>query len=199
MNKFTKISTTALFAIFLAACDKPVEKKTEITSSQPEATQAAKVEDKKAEQIFVVEAQKTEQALAIDSQGVEDYRKLEVWNAAQEKEMAALRTELQQKIATQDKAQIRSAFTQFTAKVSDILKSLDAVEIKNTEVQQLKEKLKESLSLSHELLSSAVNVMVSENPSEELQNEMKAKTDKLMQVSTELQAIQTELQQKFAK
>lgn len=169
MNKFTKISATALFAIFLTACDKPAEKKAEAPAAQPETTQTAKVEEKKEEQAPAAETPKAEQAPAAeapkaqeaDAQGVEDFNKLVAWNAEQEKEMATLQAELQQKIATQDKAQIESAFTQFTAKVSDVIKSLDAVEIKNAEVQKLKDKLKESLSLSSEVLSGAVKAMVS--------------------------------------
>ncbi|MGX2966645.1 lipoprotein HlpB [Ursidibacter sp. B-7004-1] len=210
MNKFTKISAAALFALFLTACDKPAEKKAEAPAAQPETTQVAKVEEKKAEeakpvaeapkaeQAPVAETPKAEQTSEADAQGVEDFKKLVAWNAEQEKEMATLQADLQQKIATQDKAQIESAFTQFTAKVSDVVKSLDAVEIKNAEVQKLKDKLKESLSLSSELLSASIKAMTGQ-PSEELQNEMKGKTEKLIQVGTELQTIQAELQQKFAK
>ena len=43
MNKFTKISATALFALFLTACDKPADKpapaKPETTQLAPEAKQ----------------------------------------------------------------------------------------------------------------------------------------------------------------
>ena len=43
MNKFTKISATALFALFLTACDKPADKpaqaKPETTQPAPEAKQ----------------------------------------------------------------------------------------------------------------------------------------------------------------
>ena len=38
MNKFTKISATALFALFLTACDKPADKP---APAKPEATQPA--------------------------------------------------------------------------------------------------------------------------------------------------------------
>ncbi len=45
MNKFTKISATALFALFLTACDKPADKpapaKPETTQPAPEAKQEA--------------------------------------------------------------------------------------------------------------------------------------------------------------
>ncbi|KAE9538984.1 lipoprotein HlpB [Ursidibacter maritimus] len=210
MNKFTKISAAALFALFLTACDKPAEKKVETPAAKPETTQTAKVEEKKAEeakpaaeapkaeQAPAAEAPKTDTAPTVDAQGVEDFKKLAAWNAEQEKEMATLQAGLQEKIATQDKAQIESAFTQFTAKVGNVIKSLDAVEIKNAEVQKLKDKLKESLSLSSELLSVSIKAMDGQ-PTPELQNEMKGKTEKLLQVATELQTIQAELQQKFAK
>ena len=45
MKKFTKISATALFALFLTACDKPADKpapaKPETTQPAPEAKQEA--------------------------------------------------------------------------------------------------------------------------------------------------------------
>ena len=62
MNKFTKISATALFALFLTACDKPADKAPE---SKPETVQTqAASEVKEAPASEAKPAEKTEAAPA---------------------------------------------------------------------------------------------------------------------------------------
>ena len=47
MNKFTKISATALLALFLTACDKPADKAPE---AKPEAAQTQAVSEVKVDE-----------------------------------------------------------------------------------------------------------------------------------------------------
>ena len=74
MNKFTKISATALFALFLTACDKPADKPTPVKTeiNQP-ASEVKQEEAKTAETATSVEA--------ANAQEQADYNKLLEWNA----------------------------------------------------------------------------------------------------------------------
>ncbi|WP_373768206.1 lipoprotein HlpB [Glaesserella sp.] len=190
MNKFTKISATALFAIFLTACDKPANKPAEApkAESAPAAQQAP-----------AAEAAKTEAApVEADQQGAEDFKKIVDWNLSQEKALAGFQAELQQKLASQDKAQIEEALKTFTTKVDEVLKSLDALEIKNADVNAFKAKTKETLTLSNELIAESVKAMA--NPSAtDVQKVIQDKTQQLMQSGADLQKLQAELQQKFGQ
>lgn len=190
MNKFTKISAAALFAIFLTACDKPANKPAEApkAESAPAAQQAP-----------AAEAAKTEAApVAADQQGAEDFKKIVDWNLSQEKALAGFQAELQQKLASQDKAQIEEALKTFTTKVDEVLKSLDALEIKNADVNAFKAKTKETLTLSNELIAESVKAMA--NPTAtDVQKVIQDKTQQLMQSGADLQKLQAELQQKFGQ
>ncbi len=190
MNKFTKISAAALFAIFLTACDKPANKPAEApkAESAPAAQQAP-----------AAEAAKTEAApVEADQQGAEDFKKIVDWNLSQEKALAGFQAELQQKLASQDKAQIEEALKTFTTKVDEVLKSLDALEIKNADVNAFKAKTKETLTLSNELIAESVKAMA--NPTAtDVQKVIQDKTQQLMQSGADLQKLQAELQQKFGQ
>lgn len=191
MKKLTKISAAALFALFLTACDKPANKaaeapKAEATPATQPATEAPKAETAVAEQA----------AKTVDTQGAEEYKKLLDWNASLEKEIAAANNELQQKFSSGDKAQIEAGYKAFTAKVDDVIKSLDALEFKNESIIAFKEKVKSNLVLSKDLIGDTVALMA--NQTEEAKKAFQAKTEALMQGGVELQKLQSELEQKFA-
>lgn len=192
MNKFTKISATTLFAIFLTACDTAADNKATTAPEAPktETAQTATTETAQA----TTDTAATE---AVDPQGVEDFQKLVAWNKSQEQSMAAAQTELQQKLETQDPAQIQEAMTAFKAKVDEVLKSLDGLDIKNAEVGAFKEKTKETLVLSNDLITESVRVMAAGAPSEEDQKLIQEKSQQLMQSGADLQQLQAELQQKY--
>ena len=83
MNKFTKISATALFALFLTACDKPADKPA--NNAKPETTQQTEAA-KPAEATQQAEAAKpaeTAPALSAEEQENADYEKLVAWNQQQ--------------------------------------------------------------------------------------------------------------------
>lgn len=197
MNKFTKISATALFALFLTACDKPASKPADAPKAEEPKVEAPKAETPAPAQATPAETAKAaEAAPASNEQGIADFKKIVDWNQAQEQALAASQAELQQKIATGDKGQIEAALTTFTSKVDEVLKSLDAVEVKDAAVAVFKEKTKQTLTLSNELIAESVKVMA--NPTAEAQQVIQEKSQVLIQAGQELQKLQLELQQKFA-
>lgn len=207
MTKFTKISATALFALFLTACDKPANKPAEAAkpaettpatkpaeAAKPaEATPAAQpaAEAPKAETTAPA-AQLSAEELA---QGKEDFKKILDWNKTQEQIANAAQKTLQEKLATQDPKQIEAALAEFTKTVEETIKSLDAVEVKNALVKTFKEKTKAVLGLSNTIVADSVKVMA--NPTAEAQEALKAKTQQLLSQGGELQKLQAELQQTF--
>lgn len=187
MNKFTKISAAALFALFLTACDKPATK----------AAEAPKAESAPVAQSTPAPAQ-TEQVaapVANDAQEAEDFKKIVEWNQAQEAALAQSQAALQETIATGDKAKIEESLKVFTTKVDEVLKSLDAVDVKSEAVSLFKAKTKETLTLSNDLIAESVKVMA--NPTAEAQKVIQDKSQVLIKAGQELQQLQQQLQQKF--
>lgn len=170
MTKFTKISATALFALFLTACDKPANKPAEAAkpAETTPATQPA-TEAQKAEATAPVTQLSAEEL----AQGKADFKKILDWNKTQEQIANAAQKTLQEKLATQDPKQIEAALTEFTKTVEETIKSLDAVEVKNALVKTFKEKTKEVLGLSNTIVADSVKVMA--NPTAEAQESLKAK------------------------
>lgn len=191
MNKFTKISATALVALFLAACDKPAQKApatepAKTTEAAPAATPAAE------------SAKPAETTVAAPSEAAKaDYQKLATWNAEQEKSMQAAQVELQQKLATQDAAQMQEGLVAFNKKVEDTVKSLEAVDVSDAQLKELKEKSKSALTLSSEVLNEQVKVL--SNPTDEaLRQSAQKKAEALIEVNTELQKISAEVEKRFS-
>lgn len=173
MTKLTKISAAALFALFLTACDKPATK----TEAAPKA--------------------ETTQTVAADAQGAEDFKKIQEWSKMQEANLVQVQADLQQSVASGDKAQAEAGLVAFQAKLDEILKSLEALDIKSDEVNNFKTKAKENLILSSELVAASISAM--ENLTPELQATIQEKAQKLQELSVDLQKTQAELQNKFAK
>lgn len=129
------------------------------------------------------------------AQGVADFKKMIEWNQSQEQALAQVQVELQQKVATGDKAQIEEGLKMFTLRIEDVMKSLDQVEIKHSRVNEFKEKTKQTLALSNELISESVKVMSNQTP--EAQKVIQEKSQALLQIGQELQELQQKLQQEF--
>ena len=156
MNKFTKISATALFALFLTACDKPADKaadtKTDAatqTQSAPVATEAAKADTN------------TDEAA--------DYKKLVEWNKGQEQAQLQAQQKFQQDLVAavqaKDDKKVQEAIDTFNKSVQDTIKSLDALDIKADSVKSVKEQTKNVLGLASNLLVEQANVSLA-SPSE---------------------------------
>lgn len=188
MNKFTKISATALFALFLTACDKPADKpapaKPETTQPAPEAKQEA-----------------AKPAEATPAQEQADYNKLLEWNASQaQAQMAAqqtLQSDLTAAVQAKDEKKIEDAIKTFNKTVEDTIASLDKLEVASPSVKNIKDQNKEVLALSSELLVDQLN-LATKAPTEEQTKAYQAKVEKLQAAVAKLQKDGADLAQKFA-
>lgn len=197
MTKFTKISATALFALFLTACDKPADKAAEVPKAEatPAQTQAPVAQQEAAP----AETAKPAVQLSAEelAQGKTDLQKILDWNKAQEQAANAAQQKLQTELATNDPKKVEAALVEFTKTVDETVKTLDAVEVKSPLVVAFKAKTKEVLTLSSSIVADSVKVM--SQPTPESQNALAEKTQQLIQEGNVLQQLQAELQQTFGE
>ena len=191
MTKFTKISATALFALFLTACDKPANKPAE--TAAPEKTPAAATQEKAAAP--ATEAAKPAAADEM-AQGKADLEKVLAWDSQNQGQMVKLQQELQAKAASGDPKQIEEAVKGFTAYIDDTIKSLDSLDIKNTQVVDFRTLAKDVLGLSRDVMVDSLKI--ASNPQDaDLQKGLQTKVQDLMQKSQNLLSSQNELKTKF--
>ena len=198
MTKFTKISATALFALFLTACDKPANKPAE--TAAPEKTPAAATQEKAAAHATEAAKPATEAAkpAAADemAQGKADLEKVLAWDSQNQGQMVKLQQELQAKAASGDPKQIEEAVKGFTAYIDDTIKSLDSLDIKNTQVIDFRTLAKDVLGLSRDVMVDSLKI--ASNPQDaDLQKGLQTKVQDLMQKSQNLLSSQNELKTKF--
>ena len=198
MTKLTKISATALFVLFLTACDKPADKAAEVPKA--EATPAAQTQTPVAQQ-EAAPAETAKPAVQLSAeelaQGKTDLQKILDWNKAQEQAANAAQQKLQTELATNDPKKVEAALVEFTKTVDETVKTLDAVEVKSPLVVAFKAKTKEVLTLSSSIVADSVKVM--SQPTPESQNALAEKTQQLIQEGNVLQQLQAELQQTFGE
>ena len=198
MTKLTKISATALFALFLTACDKPADKAAEVPKA--EATPAAQTQAPVAQQ-ETAPAETAKPAVQLSAeelaQGKTDLQKILDQNKAQEQAANAAQQKLQTELATNDPKKVEAALVEFTKTVDETVKTLDAVEVKSPLVAAFKAKTKEVLTLSSSIVADSVKVMA--QPTPESQNALAEKTQQLIQEGNVLQQLQAELQQTFGE
>ena len=191
MTKFTKISATALFALFLTACDKPANKPAE--TAAPEKTPAAATQEK-----AVAPATEAAKPAAVDemAQGKADLEKVLAWDSQNQGQMVKLQQELQAKASSGDPKQIEEAVKGFTAYIDDTIKSLDSLDIKNTQVVDFRNLAKDVLGLSRDVMVDSLKI--ASNPQDaDLQKGLQTKVQDLMQKSQNLLSSQNELKTKF--
>ena len=197
MTKLTKISATALFALFLTACDKPADKAAEVPKAEatPAQTQAPVAQQEAAP----AETAKPAVQLSAEelAQGKTDLQKILDWNKAQEQAANAAQQKLQTELATNDPKKVEAALVEFTKTVDETVKTLDAVEVKSPLVVAFKAKTKEVLTLSSSIVADSVKVM--SQPTPESQNALAETTQQLIQEGNVLQQLQAELQQTFGE
>ena len=198
MTKFTKISATALFALFLTACDKPANKPAE--TAAPEKIPAAATQEKAAAPATEAAKPATEAAkpAAADemAQGKADLEKVLAWDSQNQGQMVKLQQELQAKAASGDPKQIEEAVKGFTAYIDDTIKSLDSLDIKNTQVIDFRTLAKDVLGLSRDVMVDSLKI--ASNPQDaDLQKALQTKVQDLMQKSQNLLSSQNELKTKF--
>ena len=198
MTKFTKISATALFALFLTACDKPANKPAE--TAAPEKAPTAATQEKAAAPATEAVKPATEAAkpAAADemAQGKADLEKVLAWDSQNQGQMVKLQQELQAKAASGDPKQIEEAVKGFTAYIDDTIKSLDSLDIKNTQVVDFRTLAKDVLGLSRDVMVDSLKI--ASNPQDaDLQKGLQTKVQDLMQKSQNLLNSQNELKTKF--
>ena len=189
MNKFTKISATALFALFLTACDKPADKpapaKPETTQPAPEAKQEA-----------------AKPAEATPAQEQADYNKLLEWNTQQtQAQMAAqqkLQSDLTAAVQAKDEKKVEEAIKTFNKSVEDAIASLDKLDVTSPSVKSIKDQNKEVLALSSELLVEQLGLATQKAPTEAQTKALQEKVQKLQTAVVKLQQDSAALAQKFA-
>lgn len=113
----------------------------------------------------------------------------------QQQESVEFQGNIQAKLLTQDPAQITSALNDIKAKNERAVKELDALKISSNEIKPLKDKVKSNVVLGNELLADALALF--QNPTAEFEQQVKDKTQNLLQATQELQQLQAELQAKF--
>ena len=189
MNKFTKISATALLALFLTACDKPADKAPEAKpeAAQTQTTTEVKTEENKVSDIDVEEA---------------DYKKLLEWNKAQEQVQLDAQQKLQQNLVAavqeKDDKKVKEAINTFNQSMAGTIASLDALELKSESIKTVKEQTKKVLNLATALLVEQANVsLINPTPTQEQQKAYAEKAEALRNAMTELQKQSVELEQKF--
>ena len=110
--------------------------------------------------------------------------------------MVKLQQELQAKAASGDPKQIEEAVKGFTAYIDDTIKSLDSLDIKNTQVVDFRNLAKDVLGLSRDVMVDSLKI--ASNPQDaELQKGLQTKVQDLMQKSQNLLSSQNELKTKF--
>ena len=189
MNKFTKISATALLALFLTACDKPADKAPEAKpeAAQTQTTTEVKTEENKVSNINVEEA---------------DYKKLVEWNKAQEQVQLDAQQKLQQNLVAavqeKDDKKVKEAINTFNQSMAGTIASLDALELKSESIKTVKEQTKKVLNLATALLVEQANVsLINPTPTQEQQKAYAEKAEALRNAMAELQKQSVELEQKF--
>ena len=195
MNKFTKISATALFALFLTACDKPADKP---APAKPETTQPAP--EAKQEAAQPTEAAKPAEATPAQEQA--DYNKLLEWNTQQtQAQMTAqqkLQSDLTAAVQAKDEKKVEEAIKTFNKSVEDAIASLDKLDVTSPSVKSIKDQNKEVLALSSELLVEQLGLATQKAPTEAQTKALQEKVQKLQTAVVKLQQDSAALAQKFA-
>lgn len=181
MNTLTKIGLSAIFSLFLTACDQSNQN----TTQKTEPSQAVEV--------------KKEEPKPIDT-GAQDYKTFREWQDAQEK---ALNDAIQ--AATDnlnDKQKADPAIMQDTvnktllAQLDTIKASAETLNIQNSEVKALKDKTLEVLSLGTQMIVEGANM--AKNPTPEAHKAFGELQTKLNQLAEEGQKLEQELKAKYA-
>lgn len=186
MTKFTKISATALFALFLTACDKPANKPaTEQAAATPAPAAQAQTEAAKPAEPVV-------------DTGAEDYKKFQEWQQVQEKSIGnAINTEIE-KLGekSKDPAVVQDTMNKaILAQIENIQKSAATLDIKDAQVNALKDKALEAMALGAKMITE--NDKLAKNPTPDAHKafgELQAQLDK---IAAEGQKIEAELATKY--
>lgn len=180
MTRFTKISLTALFALFLTACDKPAE-----NTATPEPAKAS------------VQPQ---QEIVSDEQGAKDFKKMLEWTQVKSQQLFLAQQELEMKFNQGNLAEVPVALDQLKQSLDNLLVNIDQIDIKHPEVIVFKDKIKKSFVLSSDLIAYSVSVVFKGKEASEADLSMiEQKRQAVLQATSEFEQVQQILHKKFGQ
>ncbi len=130
------------------------------------------------------------------SQQAEELKKFTTWEEQNSEAIDAAFDEASTPFASMpSEDKLNELVSTYNSKVADILKSLDALEIKSPEVSELISKYKESVNAQGESLVAAADVI--KKPSPEANEKLTAATSKLQETDNVWNALQDKLEEQF--
>ena len=185
MKKFTALSTAALLAIFLTACDKPASKTTETatpaketaTTSTPAAKEAAP-------------------APKADT-GEQDYKTFRQWKAEQELAINTASEEAMKKLGEQADPKVMQETLNkvLMEQIQAVKASAEKLDIQDEKVKALTDKTLEVLALGLKMMEATETV--AKNPTEESHKTLGELQTQLNKLADEGLALEAELTQKY--
>ena len=184
MKKFTALSTAALLAIFLTACDKPASKTTE-TATPAKETAAASTPAKEA-----APAQKADR-------GEQDYKTFRQWKAEQERAINSASEEAMKKLGEQADPKVMQETLNkvLMEQILAVKASAEKLDIQDEKVKALKDKTLEVLALGLKMMEATETV--AKNPTEESHKALGELQTQLNKLADEGLALESELTQKY--
>lgn len=178
MKNFKTLSTAAMLAIFLTACDKPANT-TAPTAEKPAAEQAAPAPAPKADT------------------GAQDYKTFRQWQADQEKALNIAMDEAMKKLgANPDPKLAEETLNSVLSNQIETIKSSAAeLNIQDEQVKALKEKSLEAIEIGVKMMEEGKKV--AEKPSEEAHKAFSDLQAQLVKIAEEGQKLEAELVQKY--
>ena len=164
MKKFTALSTAALLAIFLTACDKPASKTTETaTPAKETATASTPVAKEAATPAPAKEAAPAPKA----DRGEQDYKTFRQWKAEQERAINSASEEAMKKLGEQADPKVMQETLNkvLMEQIQAVKASAEKLDIQDEKVKALKDKTLEVLALGLKMMEATETV--AKNPTEE--------------------------------
>ena len=202
MKKFTALSTAALLAIFLTACDKPVSKTAE-TATPAKETAAASTPAKEAatpapakEAATPAPAKEAAPAPKADT-GEQDYKTFRQWKAEQERAINTASEEAMKKLGEQADPKVMQETLNkvLMEQILAVKASAEKLDIQDEKVKALKDKTLEVLALGLKMMEATETV--AKNPTEESHKVLGELQTQLNKLADEGLALEAELSQKY--
>ena len=185
MKKFTALSTAALLAIFLTACDKPVSKTAETATPAKETAAAS-----------TPAAKEAAPAPKADT-GEQDYKTFRQWKAEQELAINTASEEAMKKLGEQADPKVMQETLNkvLMEQIQAVKASAEKLDIQDEKVKALKDKTLEVLALGLKMMEATETV--AKNPTEESHKTLGELQTQLNKLADEGLALEAELTQKY--
>lgn len=197
MKKFTALSTAALLAIFLTACDKPASQTAE-TATPAKETAAATASTPAAKEAAATPAPAKEAAPAPKADtGEQDYKTFRQWKAEQERAINTASEEAMKKLGEQADPKVMQETLNkvLMEQIQAVKASAEKLDIQDEKVKALKDKTLEVLALGLKMMEATETV--AKNPTEESHKVLGELQTQLNKLADEGLALEAELTQKY--